>query len=376
MTALFNSGISLASLVFICLALPGCNSQPPAESPDEGSGLKAAEPNQTRPVPRRTNPIVVTNAFLIEEPQHEETNHPPVIACGGPQVIPCSPPEGALVAVTVRVFDQDSDPITVTWAVDDQELHIDQLPSEQTGSPIDLVWTHTFVPGDYTVKVTASDGNLHASCTIAVSVQVDVTDPVIACPDNITVYPDPGFCTALVNYTAIASDDCPDVTVTYEPPSGSAFPIGITTVTCTAVDAAGNTAECQFDVIVQTGNRCPRGERYWQQNANAWPIASIRLGNHSYTRTDAMRLLRNASTSDASIVLARQLIATTLNTALRSDPTPICGELTQAHALLAAHTGRLPLRINTTTAAGESMISISRVLSSYNSGMLSPNCVP
>jgi hypothetical protein len=36
--------------------------------------------------------------------------------------------------------------------------------------------------------------------------------------------------------------------VVCNPPSGSSFPTGITTVTCTATDAAGNTASCSFVV--------------------------------------------------------------------------------------------------------------------------------
>jgi hypothetical protein len=37
------------------------------------------------------------------------------------------------------------------------------------------------------------------------------------------------------------------------PPSGSCFPIGVTTVTCTATDASGNTATCTFTISVFNG---------------------------------------------------------------------------------------------------------------------------
>jgi uncharacterized repeat protein (TIGR01451 family) len=54
-----------------------------------------------------------------------------------------------------------------------------------------------------------------------------------------------------VNYaTPAASDNCPGVTVACVPPPGSMFPTGTTTVTCTATDAAGNTATCAFPVTV------------------------------------------------------------------------------------------------------------------------------
>ena len=44
-------------------------------------------------------------------------------------------------------------------------------------------------------------------------------------------------------------DGC-DYTYTYDYPSGTAFPVGTTTVTCTATDNSGNSAQYTFDVIV------------------------------------------------------------------------------------------------------------------------------
>ncbi len=59
-------------------------------------------------------------------------------------------------------------------------------------------------------------------------------------------------CGAVVNYAAaVASDNCPGVSVVCNPPSGSFFPIGTTTVTCTASDASGNVSSCVFDVTVE-----------------------------------------------------------------------------------------------------------------------------
>jgi len=47
-----------------------------------------------------------------------------------------------------------------------------------------------------------------------------------------------------------ATDNCPGVTVESDPASGSTFPLGTTTVTATATDAAGNTSTCSFTVAV------------------------------------------------------------------------------------------------------------------------------
>lgn len=59
---------------------------------------------------------------------------------------------------------------------------------------------------------------------------------------------------AVVTFTVTATDDTdPDPTVVCEPASGTLFPIGDTTVECTATDDAGNTTTAQFTVTVTVG---------------------------------------------------------------------------------------------------------------------------
>lgn len=60
---------------------------------------------------------------------------------------------------------------------------------------------------------------------------------------------------AQVNFVnPAATDDCPGVTVACNPPSGSNFPVGSTSVTCTATDVSGNHATCSFAVNVYAGS--------------------------------------------------------------------------------------------------------------------------
>jgi uncharacterized repeat protein (TIGR01451 family) len=82
--------------------------------------------------------------------------------------------------------------------------------------------------------------------------------PVIDCPaDRDAVAATPGSMTAIVTYPdPNVTDNCPGVTVVCTPPSGSALPLGVTTVNCTATDSGGATASCSFkikvwDVIIQ-----------------------------------------------------------------------------------------------------------------------------
>jgi len=114
----------------------------------------------------------------------------------------------------------------------------------------------TFVVGTTTVTATATDASGNSStCTFNVIIE-DNEDPVITCPANIAVNADPALCTAVVSFTATATDNCGAATVTYSPASGSAFPVGITTVTATATDNSSNTSTCTFSVTV-TDNQLP-----------------------------------------------------------------------------------------------------------------------
>src|SRR5207237_7557600 len=75
-------------------------------------------------------------------------------------------------------------------------------------------------------------------------------NPSITCPSNIVTNTASGQCSAIVSFAPTASDNCPGVSVAWFPPSGSSFAKGINTVTCTATDASGNSASCNFTVAV------------------------------------------------------------------------------------------------------------------------------
>ena len=80
---------------------------------------------------------------------------------------------------------------------------------------------------------------------------VDIQPPSISCPANVLVKTvNPGDTTVMVSYAQpVASDNC-GASVVCAPPSGSAFPVGGTTVVCTATDTASNQTSCSFQVSV------------------------------------------------------------------------------------------------------------------------------
>jgi hypothetical protein len=108
----------------------------------------------------------------------------------------------------------------------------------------------TFVVGTTTVTVVATDaaGNTD-DCTFSVTVN-DNEAPVANCPASITTNNDAGMCSAVVSFTVPAAGDNCSATSVATPASGSTFPVGVTTVTVVATDAAGNTDDCTFSVTV------------------------------------------------------------------------------------------------------------------------------
>ena len=105
-----------------------------------------------------------------------------------------------------------------------------------------------FPAGTTTITCTTEIG---PSCSFTVTVQTQ--SPAITCPANVTVTAPPS-CNqnggVVVNFPApTASDICGSVTTVCSPASGSSFPVGTTTVTCTATGAGGS-SNCSFTVTV------------------------------------------------------------------------------------------------------------------------------
>lgn len=99
-----------------------------------------------------------------------------------------------------------------------------------------------------TTTVTCTGGG--STCSFTVTVE-DHEAPTMNCPQTVTVGTDPGQCSAVVNDYGVSATDCPGTTINCSPPPGSTFPVGSTSVTCTATDAAGNSSSCTFNVVVE-----------------------------------------------------------------------------------------------------------------------------
>jgi hypothetical protein len=161
---------------------------------------------------------------------------PPVITCPADIVQGTDPGQcSAAVNVTPATATDACSGATVNGSRADGKALSDPYPKGVTL----ITWTATNQKGTT------------ATCQQRVTV-LDLEKPVLgACPANVVQSTDPGLCSAVVTFTApTATDNCPGVTVTCSPASGTAFPKGTTTVTCTAMDASGNQSTCQFTVTI------------------------------------------------------------------------------------------------------------------------------
>jgi hypothetical protein len=153
----------------------------------------------------------------------------PQLAMPGPISVEATGSAGASVDFSVTASDGIDGQVDVTCA-------------PQSGS--------TFGLGQTTVNCEASDtaGNVGTgSFTVAV---VDTTSPQLQLPGTLSAEASTAS-GATVDFTASATDTVDgSATVNCLPASGSTFPVGDTTVNCTARDSQGNEATGSFEVAV------------------------------------------------------------------------------------------------------------------------------
>jgi hypothetical protein len=130
---------------------------------------------------------------------------------------------------------------------------VDDCPGTTTTLISGLPSGSYFATGTHTITYEATDaaGNT-TQCSFTITVE-DMEDPVISCPSDVTTTSPITACGAIVTYASPTfTDNCPGATMTQiaGPVSGGLFPVGTTVVTYQVTDAAGNTAQCSFNVEV------------------------------------------------------------------------------------------------------------------------------
>jgi len=130
---------------------------------------------------------------------------------------------------------------------------------------------------------------------------------------------------------------------------------------------------CTITVIVPD-YQCPEGLGYWKNHSDTWPVASLMLGISVYEQEALLALLKMPVRGDASVILARQLIAAKLNIENVSDPFPIRETIAEADDLLAQIGETLPCRKKPSSELGRQMLELAQELEDYNQGILTPDC--
>lgn len=178
-----------------------------------------------------TNSAAETVTVVYAAPPPQDTT-PPVLTVPPGVTAEATSPSGTAVTFSATATD-DTDPSPQVNC------------SPPSGS--------TFGLGDTTVSCIAKDasGNASPPSTFTITVR-DTTPPSLSLPADVSV-PATSATGAVVTYTASATDLVSgSVAVSCSPASGSTFPIGSTTVNCSASDGASpsNTATGSFTVTV------------------------------------------------------------------------------------------------------------------------------
>ena len=153
-----------------------------------------------------------------------------------------------------------------------------------------------------TYRATDACGNF-ADCTQIITVN-DTENPVVTCPGDMDVNVLVGETSAIVNFVSSVNDNCAGASVTCNPPSGSSFPLGPTTVTCTGEDVCGNTDQCSFVVTVHEVVSNPPvandDQKYARSGATLLVVAPGVLGNDSDLDGDALSAVLNTGVAIVS----------------------------------------------------------------------------
>jgi hypothetical protein len=148
-------------------------------------------------------------------------------------------------------------------------------------------------------------------------------------------------------------------------PSASASPTATPTVTPSVTPTATPTPS-------GTPGACVRGQGYWKNHPDAWPVTELQLGNVTYTQEQLLAILHQPVRGNGLLILAHQLIAAKLNIAAGADPSCIQDAIAEADALI----GDLVIPpIGDGYLSPRDVGSLAGILGQYNEGeMCAPAC--
>jgi CSLREA domain-containing protein len=116
----------------------------------------------------------------------------------------------------------------------------------------------------------------------------------------------------------------------------------------------------------ELGQNCPHPKGFWKDNPSFWPVTTLTLGSQTYNQAELLILLGSPSSRDASLILAKQLIAAKLNFASGAELGSFAAAVTQGDSLLSSFAGKLPYNVRPSSTTGQNMIGTAHTLEAFN----------
>ena len=112
----------------------------------------------------------------------------------------------------------------------------------------------------------------------------------------------------------------------------------------------------------------PGNPGYWKNTPNAWPVNSLVMGGVTYSKAQALDILKKAAGGDATRILAHQLIPAKLSVLAGAVNASISAAIAQADALLISN----PLGSNPGQPVKNQMLALKNQLEPFNLGAVPP----
>jgi hypothetical protein len=130
------------------------------------------------------------------------------------------------------------------------------------------------------------------------------------------------------------------------------------------------TVDAQFDLDDPCNcSEGPRTQGYWKTHSEAWPMDTITIGEISYTKADAIDILKTPVGDDMTIVMFYQLVAAKLNVANCCNSSCIEDTITDADDWMATY-GPAGMGILDGDPAWDYGELLKDTLDNYNNGLL------
>jgi hypothetical protein len=112
----------------------------------------------------------------------------------------------------------------------------------------------------------------------------------------------------------------------------------------------------------------PHSQGYWQNHQDDWPVNSITIGGITYTKEDAITLMKMPGSGDKTYDMFQHLVAAKLNIFMGCDPSCIDEVILDADAWMAIHP--VGSGVNANSPAWDDGEPLKDMLADYNNGYL------